>query len=160
VLELAAGVDFSSDRFATGEQGTTTSDGDPNNPTSTSTTVTYGSTRVVSENNFIAAQTFALPLGSVRPFVTLGVGVGIGSFETVDPQLKSSLNTSGSETDTHLLGRGTLGMDIAVGPSWGIRLRGDYTAVRRAAPFMTGTGLALPLFGDLLDIDVQAVYRF
>ena len=156
-LELAAGVDFSSDRFATSEQGTTTSDGgDGNTPVS----VSYGSTRVVSENNFIATQTFAFPAGPVRPFATLGVGAGIGSFETVDPRLKRSDQTTGSETDTHFLARGTLGLDVTVAGSWGVRLRGDYTAVRRAAPFVTGIGQTLPLFGDLLDIDVQAVYRF
>jgi hypothetical protein len=123
-------------------------------------TVNYGSTRVVSENNFLLAQTFAVPFGPVRPFATLGVGLGIGSFETVNPQLIPADRTSSGETDTHLLGRGTLGADIAVGPAWAVRLRGDYTAVCRAAPFVTGTGQRLPLFGDLLDIDVQAVYRF
>jgi hypothetical protein len=154
-VELSASLDFASDRFATAEQGTTT-DG----PGSGATTVTYSSTRVLSENDFVLGQTVAFPLGPVRPFLMLGVGVGVGSFETVDPQLRPANRTSGSETDTHLLGRGTLGLDIAVSPSWAVCVRGDYTAVRRAAPFPTPSGQALPLFGDLLDIDVQAVFRF
>jgi len=156
-LELSAGVDFSSDRFATGEQGTTMNDSGPMN---SSATVNYGSTRVLSENDFILGQTFAFRSGPIRPFVTLGVGVGIGSFETVDPRFTPPQKTSGSETDTHLLGRGALGFDIAIGPSWAVCVRGNYTAVRHAAPYASGAGPILPLFGDLLDIDLQAVYRF
>jgi len=156
-LELAAGVDFSSDRFATGEQGTTTDDTGPGN---IPMTVTYSSTRVLSENNFIVAQTFALDAGSIRPFVMLGAGLGIGSFESVDPRYKPADKASGGETDTHLIGRAALGFDIPVGPAWSVRVRGDYTAVRRAAPFTTTAGVSVPLFGDLLDIDVAAGYRF
>jgi len=141
VLDLSAGVDFSSDRFAAGEQGVTA-------------TGPYDSTRVLSENDFILAQTFALAAGPVRPFVVLGVGLGLGSFESVAPQYR------GQETDTHFLGRGALGLDIVVAPAWSVCLRGNYTAVRRAAPYVTNAGQTLPLFGDLLDIDVQAVYRF
>jgi len=140
-LDLSAGVDFSSDRFAAGEQGQA-------GPS------LYDSTRVLSENNFILAQTFQLHAGPVRPFLVLGVGLGIGSFQSVAPQYR------GQETDTHLLGRGALGVDIVVAPAWSICLRGNYTAVRRAAPYVTDAGQTLPLLGDLLDIDVQAVYRF
>jgi len=150
-VDLALGVDFSSDRFATGEQGMGGNG---------ATVVAYSSTRVLSENDFLLEQMFALAAGPVRPFATLGLGVGIGSFESVDPRFTSPNSTKGSETDTHLLGRAALGLDVPVGSGWAVRLRGNYTAVRRAAPFVTGMGQTLPLFGDLLDIDVQAVYRF
>jgi len=150
-VDLSLGLDFSSDRFATGEQGM-----GGNN----AALVAYDSTRVLSENDFLLVHTFALAAGPVRPFATLGLGLGIGSFESVAPQFRSPNSSKGSETDTHLLGRGTLGVEVPVGSGWAVRLRGDYTAVRRAAPFVTATGQTLPLFGDLLDIDVQAVYRF
>jgi len=147
VVDLSVGADFSSDRFATEEQGI---DG----------TAMYSSTRVLSENEFILGQTFALAAGPIRPFATLGVGVGFGSFETVAPQYRVPNSAKGSETDTHLLGRAAAGLDIPVGSGWAVRLRANYTAVRRAAPYVTAAGPILPLFGDLLDIDVQAVYRF
>lgn len=150
-VDLALGLDFSSDRFATGEQGMG-SGGVTLGP--------YSSTRVLSENEFVLAQTFALSAGPVRPFASLGLGVGIGSFETVAPQFWSPNSMKGSETDTHLLGRAALGIDVLLGSGWALRLRGNYTAVRRAAPYPTAAGPTLPLFGDLLDIDVQAVYRF
>ena len=150
-VDLSLGVDFSSDRFATGEEGMGGNG---------AAVVSYSSTRVLSENDFLLEQTFALAAGAVRPFATLGIGVGIGSFESVAPQFRSPDSSKGSETDAHALGRAALGLDVPAGSGWAVRLRGNYTAVRRAAPFVTATGQTLPLFGDLLDIDVQAVYRF
>jgi hypothetical protein len=147
ILELTLGVDFSSDRFATTEQGATTqAGGEP---------ATYASTRVISENSFILAQTFACRVGAVRPFVTLGVGAGFGYFDSVAVAYRP-----GHERDTQLLGRASVGLDILVSEIWGLTVRGDYTAARYTAPFVTETGQSLPLFGDVLDINVGALYRF
>src|SRR5947207_2841024 len=62
VLDLAVGVAFSSDRFATSEKGLSTQSG---------TTSTYDSTRVIQESAFLLTQTAAVRLGPVRPFVMI-----------------------------------------------------------------------------------------
>ncbi|HEY4395778.1 MAG TPA: hypothetical protein VGP64_17035 [Polyangia bacterium] len=147
LLELTIGVDFSSDRFATGEQGTTT--------TQNGAATTYASTRVISENDFLLTHTVGFRLGPVRPFFVLGLGLGVGYFDSVAPAY-----LPGKETDTHLLGRGSVGLDVAVSADWGLTVRADYTAVRDAASFTTQAGQTFTLFGDLLDIDLGAAYRF
>ncbi len=146
VIELAVGVDFSSDRFATGEQGVGTQAGVP---------ASFSSTRVISENNFVLTHTVAFRVAPVRPFFALGVGVGVGYFDSVAPAYRP-----GYERDTHFLGRASLGLDLQVTEVWGITVRGDYTFVRGATAFMTDGGLALPLFGDVLDVNLGAAYRF
>jgi hypothetical protein len=146
VIELAVGVDFSSDRFATGEQGVSTQVG---------VAATFSSTRVISENNFVLTHTVAFRVAPVRPFFALGAGVGVGYFDSV-----ATAYRPGYERDTHFLGRASLGLDLRVTEVWSITLRGDYTFVRGASAFMTEGGLALPLFGDVLDINLGAAYRF
>lgn len=146
VMDLAVGVDFSSDRFAIGEQGMTAQAGVP---------ATFASTRVISDNNFVVTHTVAFRVDPVRPFFALGAGVGVGYFDSVATEYRP-----GYERDTHLLGRASMGLDILVTEVWGVTVRGDYTFVRRAAPFVTEGGQSLPLFGDLLDVNLGGVYRF
>jgi hypothetical protein len=148
-LELALGLDFSSDLFTKGE-GVHQKDG-----------TLQSTSRVISESNFVLVHTAAASFGRARPFVTLGAGIGFGHFESFAPELGGGASSSGaaSSNDTHLLGRAAVGVDVSFGDTWSGSLRADYTAVRRASPIATPAGPA-PVFGDLLDVDVAFVYRF
>ena len=145
-IELALGVDFSSDRFATGERGITTQSGTP---------APYDSTRVIIESAFVLTHTVAFPVGPVRPFLTLGAGLGFGDLESV-----AQAYQPGSLRDAQLLGRVSVGFDVVVSRIWFATLRADYTTVRRVDPLVTTGGLTLPVFGDLIDINLGLAYRF
>lgn len=146
VLDLAVGIAFSSDRFATSEKGLTTQSG---------MTTTYDSTRVIQESAFLLTQTAAVRLGPVRPFVTLGVGLGVGNLDSVDPTY-----APGTLRDAQLLAGGAAGLDVVIGRVWCVTLRGAYTTVQRADPLRTRDGRTLRVFGDQLDVDLGLVYRF
>jgi hypothetical protein len=146
-LELALGVDFSTDRFATAEKGITA--------TESGATTSYNSTRVILESAFLLTHTVAVRVGPARPFLTLGAGLGIGDLESVDPTYKP-----GTLRDTQLLGRAAAGIDVVVTRIWRASLRVDYTALRRVDPLLTDAGLSLPVFGDMLEVNLGLVYRF
>jgi hypothetical protein len=145
-IELALGLDFSSDRFATAEQGLSTQSG---------VATPYDSTRLIIESTFVLTHTVAFPVGPVRPFLTLGAGIGFGDLESVAPAYRP-----GSLHDRQLLGRAAVGLDVIVTRIWFATLRADYTAVRRADPLRLDAGGSLSVFGDVLDINVGLAYRF
>lgn len=144
--EAAVGLDFGFDWFATSETGTVIVEGIAR---------TFGATRVVSETSFVLVHTVAARWRQVRPFLTVGGGMGLGYFDSVTTAL-----LPGTASDTHLLGRGLVGVDVALAPLWGVTVRADYTAVRSASPFRTADGRTLALFGDLFDLGVGFAYRF
>jgi hypothetical protein len=142
-VELALGLDFASDRFATAEKGITFF------------ATSYGSTRLILESTFVLTHTIAFPAGPVRPFLTVGGGVGFGDLESVAPMYKP-----GSLHDRQLLGRVAVGIDVVVTRIWFATLRVDYTAVRRTDRLVLDAGGELVVFGDLLDINLGLAYRF
>jgi hypothetical protein len=142
----ALGVDFGYDRFATSEVGMVTVNGNVQ---------TFGSTRVISETTFVLVHTAAVRVGRLRPYVSLGAGVGLGYFDSVAPTF-----SPGTARDTHLLGRAGLGLDVTVTDLWCLNVRADYTAVRGPSSLRTDDGRALPVFGDLLDLGAGIAYRF
>jgi hypothetical protein len=142
----ALGLDFSHDRFATSELGAVTNDG---------MTETFGATRVISETSFVLVHTIAAEMGRVRPYFTLGAGIGLGYFDSAAPDLRP-----GTAKGAHLLGRASIGVDVKITGVLGLGLRADYTAVRRTSPLETDDGRRLLLFGDLLDMGAGIVYRF
>lgn len=144
--EATLGVDFAHDRFATGEQGTVVVGTMPR---------TFGATRVISETSFILIHTVALRAGRVRPYVTVGGGLGVGYFNSVAMEFDP-----GSARDAHLLGRATAGVDVAVKRAVQVSLRVDYTAVRGVTRFVTSDGRSLPVFGDLFAIAMGIAYHF
>jgi hypothetical protein len=145
-LDLALGVAFSSDRFATSEKGLTTQSG---------MTIPYDSTRVIQESAFLLTQTAAVRLGPVRPFVSVAVGLGVGDLDSVDPTY-----APGTLRDAQLLAGGAAGLDVVIGRVWSATLRAAYTTVHRADPLRTVDGRTLAVFGDQLDVDLGLVYRF
>lgn len=145
-IELTIGVDFGSDRFGTSEQGVSLQAG---------TATPYASTRLILESTFVLTHTVAFHAGPIRPFLALGAGVGFGDLTSVAPAYKP-----GTLQDRQLLGRVSVGLDIVVTSIWFATLRADYTAVRRADPLVLETGGELPVFGDLLDINLGLAYRF
>jgi hypothetical protein len=145
-VELALGVDFASDRFATAERGVTTQSGNA---------VPYDSTRLINESTFVLTHTVAFPAGPVRPFLTVGGGIGFGDFESIEVRYRP-----GSLQDRQLLGRVALGIDVVVTRIWFATLRVDYTAVRRTDRLLVESGGRLAVFGDLLDINLGLAYRF
>ena len=146
-LDLAVGVDFSFERFATGETGTTT--------TSDGGMQMYDTTRLITETTFLLTQAAGVSIGPFRPYVALGAGLGVGYLSSVAAEF-----LPGSLRDTQLLGRGSVGLDAELGRTWSASLRVDYTAVRAQSSLVTQDGRTLPVFGDLLDIGLGAVYRF
>ena len=145
-VELALGLDFGTDRFATAEQGVSTQSG---------VATSYGSTRLIIESTFVLTHTVAFPAGPVRPFLTVGAGIGFGDLDSV-----AELYRPGTLHDRQLLGRVAAGIDVIVSRIWFATLRADYTAVRRTDPLRLSAGGELPVFGDLLDISVGLAYRF
>jgi len=145
-LEVALGIDFGFDRFATAEQGAVRIGGEEQ---------FFAATRVISETTFVLLHTVAVRAGAIRPYVSVGGGVGLGYFESSDVSLRP-----GTASDTHLLGRVSAGVDLAVTPFWAVTIRADYTAVRRSSPFITETGRSLPLFGDVFALGPGISYRF
>lgn len=145
-VELALGLDFASDRFATAEEGVTFQSGGA---------TSYGSTRLILESTFVLTHTIAFPAGPVRPFLTVGGGVGFGDLESVAPLYKP-----GTLQDRQLLGRVAVGIDVVVTRIWFATLRVDYTAVRRTDRLVLAAGGELAVFGDLLDISLGLAYRF
>ncbi|MBC8132454.1 MAG: hypothetical protein H7X95_05685 [Deltaproteobacteria bacterium] len=110
---------------------------------------------MISETSFVLVHTAAVRLGITRPYLSVGAGIGLGYFDSPALALRP-----GTATDTHLLGRASLGVDVAVTRTWGIAVRADYTAVRRASAFRTDDGRSLALFGDLFAVAVGIAYRF
>ena len=145
-VELALGIDFGTDRFATSEQGVSTQSG---------VATSYGSTRLIIDSTFVLTHTVAFPAGPVRPFLTVGAGIGFGDLDSV-----AELYRPGTLHDRQLLGRVAAGIDVIVSRIWFATLRADYTAVRRTDPLRLSAGGELPVFGDLLDISVGLAYRF
>jgi hypothetical protein len=146
IFEAALGLDFAHDRFAISEQGSVTVDG---------MVETFGSTRVVSETSFVLVHTVAARVGRVRPYLTLGGGLGVGYFDSAASELRP-----GTARDAHVLGRASLGVDVTVTRSWNAAIRADYTAVRGASPLVTDAGRSLAIFGDLFDLGAGIAYRF
>ena len=154
-VDTALGIDFAFDRFATGERGTCSGEFSGRQECLGRAASTFASTRVISETSFILVHTVAARLGASRPYLTLGAGLGVGFFDSVQPDL-----SPGNATDAHVLGRATIGIDVTLGRVWSATLRADYTAVRAVSPFATSAGRTLPLFGDLFDVGVGVVYSF
>jgi hypothetical protein len=146
VWEAALGIDFAHDRFAISEQGSVTVDG---------MLETFASTRVLSETSFVLVHTVAARVGRVRPYLTLGGGLGIGYFDSAASELRP-----GTARDAHVLGRVSLGFDVTFAHSWNAAIRADYTAVRGASPLVTDAGRSLTIFGDLFDLGAGIAYRF
>ena len=144
-IEGLLGIDFSYDRFAAGEVGVV-NDG---------MVRMFGYTRVISETSFILVHTAAVAVGPVRPYFTIGGGLGLGYFDSAAMELRP-----GSARDAHFLGRASLGMDVTLGRTWSVAIRGDYTAVRGISPFVTSDGRPLALFGDLFGLGAGVAYRF
>ena len=160
VIELALGVEFAFDRFATGERGICSDQVLPpqectENVKRTGVAGTFASTRVISETSFFLVHTIAARAGRLRPYLTLGAGVGVGFFDSVQPDLQP-----GTAKDVHILGRAAAGLDVAVVGAWSATVRADYTAVRAVSTFTTNTGQTLPLFGDLFDVGIGVAYGF
>jgi hypothetical protein len=114
-----------------------------------------GTTPVLSETTFLLVHTGAVHLGLVRPFLSVGGGIGLGYFDSVDPTLQP-----GTDRQTHLLGRVSLGLDVAVWAQLIATIRADYTAVRGTSSFQTNQGGPVILFGDIVDLGVGIAYRF
>jgi hypothetical protein len=144
--EAALGIDFAHDRFAISERGSVPIEG---------TETTFASTRVVSETSFVLVHTAAARVGWVRPYLTLGGGLGLGYFDSAASDLRP-----GSAREAHLLGRVAFGVDVTLAHSWIAAIRADYTAVRGASPMVTDTGRTLTIFGDLFDLGAGLAYRF
>ncbi len=145
-LEAAVGIDFAYDRFAADEQGSTPVDGQE---------IRFGATRVVSETSFILVHTATASVGPVRPYLTIGGGLGLGYFGSAALDLRP-----GSARDTHLLGRVSLGVDIILNRAAYLALRADYTSVQNVSPFVTEDGRRLAVFGDLFNLGAGVAYRF
>jgi hypothetical protein len=160
VVEAALGLDFAFDRFATGERAPCSDQFLAlqecfGNLIRTGMPGTFASTRVISETSFVLVHTIAARVGRLRPYLTLGAGVGIGFFDSVEPNLQP-----GSAKDVHVLGRATVGLDVPIWRAWSATVRADYTTVRAVSPFTTNAGETLPLFGDLFDVGIGAAYGF
>jgi len=150
-LQLALGTDFSLDRFGSSEKGTLTEGG---------VVTTYDATRVILQNAFLLVHTAAADLGPVRPFVTVGAGLGVGNLQTVSPSFTTMTGSSTSFHDLQFLARASAGVDVVVTRVWRASLRVDYTAVRLADEIPTVSGTTLPAFVDLLDVNLGLIYRF
>lgn len=146
VAEAMLGVDFGHDRFATGEEGLVVVGTEAK---------TFAATRVISETSFVLIHTIAVRVDRVRPYLTLGAGLGLGNFDSVATEFEP-----GSAHDTHFLGRAAAGFDIAIAAGLLISVRADYTAVRGVTRFVTTDRRSLPLFGDLFSINAGIAYRF
>jgi len=149
-LELALGTDFSLDRFGSAEKGTLSEGG---------VVTTYDATRVILQNAFLLVHTAAAQLGPVRPFLTVGAGLGVGNLQTVSPSFTTTPSAT-SFHDTQFLARASAGVDVVVTRVWRASLRLDYTAVRLADRIPTVYGTTVPAFVDLLDVNLGLVYRF
>lgn len=146
-LEAAWGVDFSHDRFSSSEVGTVSVD---NNQTAT-----FRAPRVTSETSFVLVHTVAARAGRLRPYLTVGAGLGLGYFDSAALELQP-----GSARDAHALGRLALGVDVTVARDWCASMRAEYTAVRGVGVWTTDAGERLALFGDLFGIGAGIAYRF
>ncbi len=131
-LELAAGVDFFYDQFRDGLEG-----------------------NMVSQNSFVATQTFAWRWRRLHPFLFGGAGISFG-YARVD----------GAQVDTaQPLVRGGVGLDIRLTHNVGISARGAYTllitrpTVTVAATPTTAAVIYSPL-GNFLDADLGVVFQF
>ncbi len=142
-LEAALGIDFSYDRFASGEVASVAFDSMPK---------TF---RVTSETSFVLVHTASARVGRMRPYLSVGAGVGIGYFDSAAPELNP-----GTANDAHALGRVSAGLDMTMARVWSASIRADYTAVRGISSLVTSTGDRLALFGDLFGLGAGLAYRF
>lgn len=141
-LEAALGIDFSHDRFASGEVASVTLDN-------------IKAFRVTSETSFVLVHTASARAGRMRPYLSVGGGVGIGYFDSSAPELDP-----GTTSEAHALGRVSVGLDVAIARVWSTSIRADYTAVRGVSSLVTSTGDRLALFGDLFGLGAGLAYRF
>ncbi|HLK90332.1 MAG TPA: hypothetical protein VKZ18_10585 [Polyangia bacterium] len=131
-LELAAGVDFFYDQFRNGVEG-----------------------NIVSQNSFVAIQTFAWRWRRLRPFLLGGAGVSFGYAQVDGAQVDSA----------QPLVRGGAGLDITVTHNIGLSLRGTYTllltrpTVTVPATLTTAAVSYSPL-GNFLDADLGVFFQF
>jgi hypothetical protein len=151
VLELGAAFDFGYQRFATGVVGTGT--------TYPGETETFDGQRVISRTSFALLQTAAIRGHGLRPFVGLGVGIGIGFLSTPEATLQP-----GSETVVQPEAQGTAGVDVDLGGNMALVIRADVIHPL-TDPLFSPSVLVQPqqryaLFGDVIDAGVGLVVRF
>lgn len=144
--EAALGIDFGFDRFRGDDHRMIAVRDEPH---------VVVTSRVLSETTFLLVHTGAIQLGLVRPYLTVGGGIGLGYFDSLDPTLQP-----GTDRQTHLLGRVSLGLDIAVWSPLLATIRADYTAVHGISSFQIDQGRTVILFGDVVDLGVGIAYRF
>lgn len=142
----AFGIDFGFDRFRGDDHRMIAVRDEPH---------VLVTSRVLSETTFLLVHTGAIQLGLIRPYLTVGGGIGLGYFDSLDPTLQP-----GTDRQTHLLGRVSLGLDIAVWSPLLATIRADYTAVHGISSFQTDQGRTVILFGDVVDLGVGIAYRF
>jgi hypothetical protein len=146
-LELGVAADFSFQRFATSVVGSTM--------ISPGVEMTFDGTRLITETTFAILPTVALQAGPVRPFVSAGVGLGVGFFSSPEVDLRP-----GSETAVQPLLRGSVGVDVMISPTAAVTARVDYSHTFTRPTFVTDAGQRYSLFGDLLDLGLGLLLRF
>jgi hypothetical protein len=111
--------------------------------------------RTLTHYDLTAMQTTSLALGRVHPYASLGVGITIGHFSTLEPDLGP-----GESRTTRPLFRGALGLDVTVAePEMRVGLELDYAHVLQAPPLYTPGG-PRNVFGNRIGLTLWGRHAF
>ncbi len=151
-LDLAGGVEFDYDKFATTVTGTVMP--------SPGQTQTYSGTRTLSYATFAATASLARRQGGVLPFVQLGGGFSIAYFSTPEMAL-----SPGHLTAAQPLLRAAAGLDIALTREIALtaRIALTHPFTHPALTTDAGSGAApasLSFLGDLFDAGAGVALGF
>jgi hypothetical protein len=146
-LGLGLAVDLFHDHFMMGVQGSEVVSPGVEQP--------YDAQRVVTETSFALLQTVGTEAGPARFWVAGGAGVTVGYLSSPERDLRP-----GSTTAVQALGRGAVGIDIAVRPRTAVGIRSDLTHLFGRPTFTTTAGQTYSPFGDLFDVGLGLLYHF
>jgi hypothetical protein len=148
-LELGVLASFSYQRFNRTVKVT-----EPINPDDPTRTITLDRPRTLSTGDFVAAQTFTLVLGRLRPWVALGGGLSLGHFATEETRYRPGESRP-------LLGflQASAGFHLEVAPQTDGGLQVDF-GHPFASAFVTESGERFQVFGDRVAVRLEMQYRF
>ncbi len=151
-FEVAAGLDFGYDKFATRVPATATP--------APGQTRSYSGDRTLSETSFAAAGSLGWRRRRLRLFAQVGAGVSIAYFSTPETAL-----SPGSLTAAQPLGRAAAGLDVAITPEVAVTVRAAFTHPFTHPTLTTddssgGPPATYSFLGDLFDAGLGVALGF
>lgn len=151
-FELAAGLEFAYDKFATTVTGTAMP--------APGQMQTYSGDRVLSQTSFAATGGVSWRGRRIRPFAQLGAGVSIAYFSTPEAAL-----SPGTLAAAQPLGRADAGLDVAITREIAVTVRLAYTHPFTHPTLTTEAASGAPptsysFLGDLFDVGAGVALGF